>query len=88
MPEYAVFYLLEVGLHTLFFATRVTYCRKGQIKNDFNPNRYAVIHEKKPREIVIDAFTREHYPKYIEDCRVDILMENTAFGVGGVVEHA
>ena len=42
----------------------------------------------KPDPRVITAFTRELYPKYIEDCRVDILMENTAFGVGGVVEHA
>lgn len=42
----------------------------------------------KPDPKVIAAFTRELYPKYIENCRVDILMENTAFGVGGVVEHA
>lgn len=42
----------------------------------------------KPDPRVIAEFTRELYHKYIEDCRVDILMENTAFGVGGVVEHA
>ncbi len=42
----------------------------------------------KPDPKVIAAFTRELYPKYMENCRVDILMENTAFGVGGVVEHA
>lgn len=42
----------------------------------------------KPDPEVIAAFTRELYPKYIENRRVDILMENTAFGVGGVVEHA
>lgn len=42
----------------------------------------------KPDPRVIDIFSRELYPKYKKDCRVDILMENTAFGVGGVVEHA
>ena len=42
----------------------------------------------KPEPKVIAAFAKELYPKYIENCRVDILMENTAFGVGGVVEHA
>ena len=42
----------------------------------------------KPDPRVIASFTKELYPKYIENCRVDILMENTAFGVGGVVEHA
>lgn len=42
----------------------------------------------KPDPRVIAIFSKELYPKYIEDRRVDILMENTAFGVGGVVEHA
>ncbi len=42
----------------------------------------------KPDPRVIASFTKELYPKYIENSRVDILMENTAFGVGGVVEHA
>lgn len=42
----------------------------------------------KPDPRVIAAFTKELYPKYINNDRVDILMENTAFGVGGVVEHA
>ncbi|MCI9446684.1 MAG: radical SAM protein [Lachnospiraceae bacterium] len=42
----------------------------------------------KPDPRVIAIFSRELYPKYIKDSRVDILMENTAFGVGGVVEHA
>ena len=42
----------------------------------------------KPDPTVIAIFARELYPKYIKDCRVDILMENTAFGVGGVVERA
>ncbi len=42
----------------------------------------------KPDPRVIALFTEKLYPKYIEDSRVDILMENTAFGVGGVVEHA
>lgn len=41
----------------------------------------------KPDPAVIDIFSRELYPIYIEDDRVDILMENTAFGVGGVVGH-
>ncbi|MEH2943416.1 radical SAM protein [Lachnospiraceae bacterium KK002] len=42
----------------------------------------------KPDPRVIETFTREIYPKYKGNDRVDILMENTAFGVGGVVEHA
>lgn len=42
----------------------------------------------KPAPNVIAIFLRELYPKYIENSRVDILMENTAFGVGGVVKHA
>ena len=42
----------------------------------------------KPDPRVIETFTREVYPKYKGNDRVDILMENTAFGVGGVVEHA
>ena len=42
----------------------------------------------KPDPGVIAAFAKELYPKYIDNDRVDILMENTAFGVGGVVEHA
>lgn len=42
----------------------------------------------KPDPTVIAIFARELYPKYIKYCRVDILMENTAFGVGGVVERA
>lgn len=42
----------------------------------------------KPDPDVIAAFTRELYPKYEPNKRIDILMENTAFGVGGVVEHA
>ena len=42
----------------------------------------------KPDPGDIGIFARELYPKYIDNDRVDILMENTAFGVGGVVEHA
>lgn len=42
----------------------------------------------KPDPRVIAIFSKELYPRYIEDCRVDILMENTAFGVGGVVDDA
>lgn len=38
----------------------------------------------KPDPRVIKIFEMELYPKYIDDARVDILMENTAFGVGGV----
>lgn len=42
----------------------------------------------KPDPGVIAIFEEKLYPKYIKDRRIDILMENTAFGVGGVVEHA
>lgn len=42
----------------------------------------------KPDLHVIEQFSKYLYPKYIGNDRVDILMENTAFGVGGVVEHA
>ncbi len=42
----------------------------------------------KPDPRVIASFSEKLYPKYIENSRVDILMENTAFGVGGVIEHA
>lgn len=42
----------------------------------------------KPDPKVIDLFTKELYPKYIDNDRVDILMENTAFGVGGTTTHA
>ncbi len=41
----------------------------------------------KPDPAVIAVFVRELYPKYVGDERVDILMENTAFGVGGVVSY-
>lgn len=37
----------------------------------------------KPDPAVIKIFEEELYPKYIDDWWVDILMENTAFGVGG-----
>lgn len=36
-----------------------------------------------PDESVIAEFVRELYPKYVDDPRVDILLENTDFGVGG-----
>lgn len=42
----------------------------------------------KPDPRVIAAFAKEVYPKYIDNDRVDILMENTDFGVGGTIEHA
>lgn len=38
----------------------------------------------KPDERVINAFMQEIYPKYRENERVDILLENTGFGVGGL----
>lgn len=41
----------------------------------------------KPDPAVIAAFTQEILPIYATDPRVDILMENTAFGVGGVTTH-
>lgn len=42
----------------------------------------------KPDPRVIADFATQLYPKYIENERVDILMENTAFGVGGVTTNA
>jgi hypothetical protein len=42
----------------------------------------------KPDEQVIAIFKEEIYPIYENDNRVDILMENTAFGVGGVLTNA
>lgn len=42
----------------------------------------------KPDPKVIEEFGKYLYPKYINNERIDILMENTAFGVGGVVENA
>ena len=41
----------------------------------------------KPDSKVIETFIREVYPIYKDNIRVDILLENTAFGVGGVVTH-
>ena len=40
--------------------------------------------EVKPNYEVIKVFEQEIYPKIKDDIRLDILMENTAFGVGGV----
>ena len=37
----------------------------------------------KPDSAVIQIFCREIAPAYLDDPRVDILMENTDFGVGG-----
>lgn len=37
----------------------------------------------KPDNSVIDRFIKEVYPKYIQNERVDILLNNTDFGVGG-----
>lgn len=41
----------------------------------------------KPDPDVISSFIKDVYPIYKDDDRVDILLENTAFGVGGVVTH-
>lgn len=41
----------------------------------------------KPDPRVIKTFIEEVYPIYKNNERVDILLENTAFGVGGVVTH-
>lgn len=41
-----------------------------------------------PDPHVISTFAQEVYPKYADNLRVDILMENTAFGVGGVTTNA
>lgn len=37
----------------------------------------------KPDKRVINAFMQDIYPQYRENERVDILLENTEFGVGG-----
>ncbi|MFA9376174.1 MAG: radical SAM protein [Lachnotalea sp.] len=42
----------------------------------------------KPAPKIIDIFAKEIYPIYENNDRVDILMENTAFGVGGVLTNA
>lgn len=42
----------------------------------------------KPDPFVIKEFIEEVYPLYKENIRVDILLENTAFGVGGVTTNA
>ena len=47
--------------------------------------RYSIIHEKNKREAdprVIKIFADMIYPKYIDNDRVDILMNNTDFGIG------
>lgn len=41
----------------------------------------------KPDPKVIDIFVNQVYPLYESNERVDILLENTAFGVGGVTTH-
>lgn len=42
----------------------------------------------KPDNGIITIFAKEIYPIYADNERVDILMENTAFGVGGVLTNA
>ena len=50
--------------------------------------RYSVITEKNPREIVLlrgqvrDEFINKIYPQYKDNPRVDILLHNADFGVG------
>ena len=39
-----------------------------------------------PDQAVIRLFIEQIYPKYKEDPRVDILLQNTDFGVGGEKE--
>lgn len=41
----------------------------------------------KPDPSVIEIFVKDVYPLYKENLRVDILLENTAFGVGGVTTN-
>ncbi len=41
----------------------------------------------KPSPKVIDIFVKEVFPLYQHNDRVDILLENTAFGVGGVTTN-
>lgn len=43
--------------------------------------------EIKPDEQVIQAFIKEVYPLYVNNDRVDILLNNTDFGVGGDKEN-
>lgn len=52
--------------------------------NIMQKNRMPIL----PDPRVISDFIREVYPKYIGNGRVDILMENTDFGVGGAFCHA
>ena len=40
-----------------------------------------------PDPVVLDIFKDRIYPKYSADSRVDILLENTDFGVGGESRH-
>lgn len=42
----------------------------------------------KPDPRVIALFLEQVYPRYKDNARVDILLENTAFGVGGVTTNA
>lgn len=42
----------------------------------------------KPAPTVIAQFVQHILPIYADNPRVDVLLENTAFGVGGVITHA
>ena len=58
--------------------TGLTYFERVCV-NIMTPNTKQI----KPDPRVIDTFRRDVYPRYADNDRVDILMENTDFGVGG-----
>lgn len=58
--------------------TALTYFQRVCI-NIMTPNGSSL----QPDDTVISLFARELYPLYAENPRIDILMENTDFGVGG-----
>lgn len=58
--------------------TGLTYFERVCV-NIMTPNTKPI----QPDPRVIEAFRREVYPRYADNDRVDILMENTDFGVGG-----
>ena len=58
--------------------TALTYFQRVCI-NIMTPNGSSL----QPDDTVISIFARELYPLYAENPRIDILMENTDFGVGG-----
>ena len=58
--------------------TGLTYFERVCV-NIMTPNTKQI----KPDPRVIETFRRDVYPRYADNDRVDILMENTDFGVGG-----